>query len=78
MFAPATVLIRKIENDMSGCSATVSRTTKPARRATAKGEDADRPCGLQPQSFACVIPNTAVDRPAGDQHGAERVEAPTP
>ena len=63
MFAPATVLIRKIENDMSGCAARVSRTTKPARSAMATAKTPIVRPELQPQSFACVIPNTAAERP---------------
>ena len=35
MFAPATVLIRKIENDISGSLARVSQATKPTSSATA-------------------------------------------
>ena len=35
MFAPATVLIRKIENDINGSSVRVSQPTNPARRAAA-------------------------------------------
>ena len=63
MFAPATVLIRKIENDMSGCVARVSRITKPTSMTTAAAKTPIVLVELQPQSFACVIPNTAVERP---------------
>ena len=35
MFAPATVLILKIENDMSGSFVRVSRSTKPTSSTTA-------------------------------------------
>ena len=35
MFAPATVLILKIEKDMSGSFARVSRSTKPASSSAA-------------------------------------------
>ena len=35
MFAPATVLMRKIENDISGSLARSSQTTNPTSRAAA-------------------------------------------
>ena len=56
MFAPLTVLILKIENDISGSAVRSSRTTKPASRATAAAKTPIVFAELQPQSFAWVIP----------------------
>ena len=76
MFAPATVLMRKIENDISGSLARSSQTTNPTSRATAA---------------ATKMPIVLAERPAvvvrlgdaehgrretgGDEHGTGRVEA---
>ena len=75
MFAPATVLIRKIENDMSGCSATVSRTTKPSEERGGRGEDADRPRGAPAPVVRLRDPEHRGREAGRHEHRAEGVEA---
>ena len=58
-----TVLIRKIEKDISGSVVRSSTTTKAASSAAAAAKRPSVVADVQPKSFAFEIANTAVERP---------------
>ena len=75
MFAPATVLIRKIENDMSGCAATSLADDEAGQQRNGRGEDADRP-SRSPAPVVRLRDAEHRGREAtGDEHRTEGVEA---